>query len=152
MTAEAKPLSVAVGERVVLTIKLTGSGSVDAVKAPTHPALEGAEVETLPSQDADQVTRTAAGIQGSRLFQYVITPKRVGRLRIPAIPFVFFDPEEERFQTIRTSPFDIDVAEATRTQVYVGPTQTDDGEIRDIRGESDLKSRRSVPLHRTTAF
>ncbi len=147
LTVDAQPRSVAAGERIVLTLKVTGRGSVEAVKPPRLPAIADAEVDVLPAQDADQIAKTAAGIEGTRVFQYVLTPTKPGSLAIPPIEFAYFDPAEAAFQVVRTEPLTITVKPAVEPQPVLRPGGAPlDLELRDIRGESDLQSHRPRAL------
>lgn len=154
LAVELRPTKVRAGERVVLTLRVSGKGAVESVQAPDLPALEGAQVEPLPAADADRVEKTRAGVSGTRVFQWVIVPTEQGTLRIPPIRFGYFDPRAGRFAVASTEPLEVEVEGVAPVAQTPNPVATaaPDRELRDIRAESDLATHRPRPLARTTWF
>lgn len=152
LAAEVRPTEVQAGERVLYTLRISGQGNLEALKAPELPALEGVEVEAIPASDADKIEKTAAGISGTRVFQWVLVPQREGPLAIPALRFGYFDPDAGRFQVATTASMSVRV-EGT-APVATGPAAVAPAgeELRDIRADSDLRSHRPRPPHATLWF
>jgi hypothetical protein len=62
-------------------------------------------------------------LQGKKIFEIVLRPERHGKLTIPAVPYAFFDPAQERYIEQTAGPFTIDVAKGKeRTLVVAGPS------------------------------
>ncbi|GMV41806.1 MAG: hypothetical protein AMXMBFR64_35220 [Myxococcales bacterium] len=103
----------AVGERLVLTVTVEGSGNLAGVKPPTPPAVEGARVDLLPGADTAGIVRDATGIHGAVRFSYVVTPTRPGTLTLPPLTLHSFDPRAGRYVQSSTAPLTVEVARAT---------------------------------------
>lgn len=90
---------VSVGDPVRLTCKISGTGNLAAIPAPS-PSL-GEEFKVGPpafSFEGEMNTKHS----GSQTFEFIITPLQAGLLEIPPIAFSFFQPEEERYYTLAT--------------------------------------------------
>jgi hypothetical protein len=112
--ATATPVDVAVGDPITVTLDILdetpGGSRLDVLQAPPlhrYPAL--ADAFAVP---ADRLAGTVSGTM--KTFEQTIRPKRDTVTEIPALPFSFFDPEQERFVTVMTEPIPITVAPAKR--------------------------------------
>jgi hypothetical protein len=161
METELRPTTVQVGERTVLTVRVTGHGAVESVKAPPLRPIRDVTVDPLPTSDADRVERGPAGVSGTRVFQWVLVPEAPGEIELPPLRFAFFDPAEGRYRVVAGAPMALTVEgqRAAPSQATAGmdladvPTEdTFAAGLRDIRAESDLRSRRPVPPHRRLWF
>lgn len=142
LAVELAPAKVQAGERVVLTLRVSGTGNLRALEPPPLPTLPDVDVEALPSADVDKVEVTEDGLQGTRVFQWVLVPREQGTLSIPAIRFPYFDPEAGRFEEATTEPLTIEVEGRAVATPAAPTTPATVDELRDIRAESDLVSRR----------
>ena len=63
----------------------------------------------------------------AKLFSTSIRPRKAGITQIPAIPFSFFDPNTEKFETVMSDPIAITVkkAETLALDAIVGNTRAD---------------------------
>jgi hypothetical protein len=138
VAAELGESSPAVGERLVLAVKVEGEGNLPGVKAPQVPPIFGATVEPLPGAAEDDVIKDAAGMQGSVQFHYIVTPTKPGPLTIPAIPFAAFDPRSQRFVESQTVPVTVQVEEASGVGVA---TPTDEQALKPIATGTTLSDR-----------
>jgi hypothetical protein len=66
---------------------------------------------TVYSSKRSDTHRTFAQNQmgGEKAWEYVIVPTAPGRQTIPPIPFSYFDPEQEKYETIATAVLNLDV-------------------------------------------
>ena len=123
---------VRVGESTVLTITISGSGSLNSIKRPGIELGRGLTVETLPSSDMDQLTPGLGGLSGKRAFQYLITPTKPGSYRIPALSITLFNPLSERFETVKSKALNLlaipsgqgTIAKSGRTSQAILPVMT----------------------------
>jgi len=109
LSVELRPTKVKAGERVVLTLRVSGKGALESVQTPDLPPLAGAEVEPLPAAGAGTIEKTTSGSSGTRVFQWVVVPTREGALQIPPIRFGYFDPRRGRFAVASTEPLEVAV-------------------------------------------
>lgn len=102
---QATPTEVGAGDPITLNIGVIGTGPMELVQAP--PLME------LPSLTADfkVADQSLAGFvkDDSKVFPTTIRPRHEGITEIPAIPFSFFDPDTETFQTVMSEPISITV-------------------------------------------
>jgi len=106
----AKPTDVPVGDPITLTMLVRGRGSLDRLTAPRLDRVESLTKDFEVSGDVP-----AGEIVGDRK-QFVLTirPLRESVKAIPAIPFSYFNPKSERFETALSRPIAIDVRPAQR--------------------------------------
>lgn len=93
-----------------LTYSLTISGKGNLM------LIDNVDVEFPPSFEvydpkvSSNIKRTAAGISGSKTFEWVLIPRSQGQYTIPAAKLVCFNPKSKTFVTKTTGEFTIDVA------------------------------------------
>src|SRR3972149_5565899 len=96
------------GDPINLLIGIVGTGPMELVQAP--PLAE------LPELTADFKVPNeplAGFVEGERkVFSTTIRPRKAGVSQIPAIPFSYFDPQAEKFVTVRSQPISVHVEPA----------------------------------------
>jgi hypothetical protein len=92
-------------EALNLRIRFNGNGNLKLIEVP--------EVDFPPDFDvydpkvSTNLTNTIAGISGTKTFDILAIPRHAGSYRIPPVEFVYFDPAEETYKTIRSEEFSI---------------------------------------------
>ncbi len=108
--ASAKPTEVAVGDPITLTLTIKGPGDLADLQPPPLASMAvltgGFRVPSEPL--AGEVTP-----DGKR-FSVSIRAMSDTVTEIPSIPFVYFDPQTERFVTARSRPVSLKVKPADR--------------------------------------
>lgn len=102
------PSKVSIGDPVTLTFVVKGKGNFEAIRSPEISRLD--TIKTSPPRfhfEGDDNLK----FEGSKKFEYVLTPNQAGQFEIPSIPFSFFDPEAETY---------LDASTKSRT-LQVGP-------------------------------
>jgi hypothetical protein len=97
------------GEPFTLTAKVSGTGHVQAIGAPSWPDWKGLRV--FDSGEAVSVDKGEDRIGGEKTFTQVLIASRAGKVRLDPVRFVFFDPARRRYQTVSTLPLEIQVVE-----------------------------------------
>jgi len=96
-----------VGDPVVLTVSVSGTGNVKLFPRPNV----GLGWATLVKGDERvDVDTTARKIAGSKEFDWVLTPKIAGELDVPPIRYSYFNPETRRYEVAATSTTHMHVA------------------------------------------
>jgi hypothetical protein len=100
-------LSTRLGEPVTLQVELSGSGNWGTLGDPKWPGDPNWRVY-------DQETRSKSDIingqmTGSRRYQQLWTPLAEGKIAIPAIQYIYFDPAAKQYKTITTQAQIIDI-------------------------------------------
>ena len=99
LQVEAKPREVKVGEPITLTMHVTGSGNIETVSLPQIYGLD--RFKTYDPQ-------IKTGEHG-KSFEQVLIPEDESIEAIPEIRFSYFDPEHEKYHTIKKEEIPIRV-------------------------------------------
>lgn len=110
-TGLSKP-KVRVGVSTVLTVTISGSGSLNSIKQPDIVLGDGLTVEDLPSSDMDRISPGRGGLSGRRVFQYLVTPRKIGTYTVPVLSLSLFNPLSERFETVHSKSIKLVVTAA----------------------------------------
>ena len=98
----------ATGEAVALQVKLEGKGNLKMIPDIPVPSLP--DFTVYSSKHADAVRLSADGqVGGNKTWEYVVVPKSPGQLTIPPLSFSFFNAEQEKYETLTTSPINLTV-------------------------------------------
>lgn len=117
--------AIRVGESAILSITVSGSGNLRAIRAPSVEIGDGLRVSRVPSSDLDEKVVGVGGVTGRRVFQYLLTAEREGEYEIPRIEIAFFNPVKEAYERARSEPLRVVVSGVTG----VGP-------IREVKAPS----------------
>lgn len=113
----AKPTEVPVGDPITLTMYIRGRGSLDRLTAPRLDQVKSLTDDFEVSGDIP-----AGEINGDRKqFALTVRPLREDVRAIPAIPFSYFNPQTERFETALSRPIAINVRAAQRLAMPDSP-------------------------------
>ncbi len=139
--------SVPANEAINLKVKVKGTGNMKLISTPTVGFPN--DFETYDAKVTDNFSITAAGLQGTREFEYLAVPRIPGEYTIPPVEFVYFDVAAKEYKTVKTDSYTINVtpgkggsdktvADYTNTQRAVDRIGTDISHIK--RGETVLRS------------
>lgn len=105
IVTQATPTTVNAGDPITLNIGIAGTGPMELVQAPPL-----SELPALTS-DFKVADQSLAGFvqDDTKLFSTTIRPRHEGITEIPAIPFSFFDPSTEKYETVMSQPISITV-------------------------------------------
>jgi len=117
MQASAAPRSAAVGDPITLNLRLAGKSPLDGIAAPKL-----SEVTAL-TDNFEISDDSLAGVVNRNLktFSMTIRPRHEEVKEIPALPFAYFDPVREQYDTVWTDPIPLAVRPAERIAVPVNP-------------------------------
>ncbi|HET8804771.1 MAG TPA: BatD family protein [Aequorivita sp.] len=94
-------------ESMQLDVKISGKGNLKLFTAPTIKLPSTLEV--YEPEHSENVTTSVAGMQGSITDSYTIVPQFKGTYPVNPITFSFFDPKTEKYRTITSKEFAIEV-------------------------------------------
>jgi hypothetical protein len=95
-------------EALNYTLKITGSGNLKLLKAPT--VNFPADLEKYDPKITDHLTESLSGVSGSREYGYLLIPRHEGNYTIAPLNFSYFNPSTQRYVTLTTGSFDLKVA------------------------------------------
>ena len=108
--ASARPDTVAVGDPLTLTVRVSGRGNFERLALPGLADVDGWKVYTPSAQfkSADGV-----GYEGVKEFEQALIPKDASRKEIPPVSFCYFDPDAHRYVTASTEAIPVRVDPAS---------------------------------------
>jgi hypothetical protein len=118
LTASAVPVTTKVGDPITMKVEIKGFGNFDRMETPTLSDRNAWRVydpssETTPLDDI--------GLSATKTFNFPIVPeKKVSNL--PTAEFSYFDPNTEKYVTLKSSPIAVTVED--QPQLTVSPTPT----------------------------
>src|SRR5258705_3567603 len=98
------------GDPVVLTIRLVGTGNVKLLPRPII-SVDWAAIAL--GDERVSMDTTAARVTGTKEFDWLLTPRRAGRLGVPPVRYPLFDPARRAYDVALTDSLAFDVASAT---------------------------------------
>ncbi len=132
-----------VGDPLVLTVKVSGSGNVKLFPRPQV----GVPWGTLVTGDERvKVDTTARRIAGSKEFDWVLTPRIAGELDVPPIRYTYFNPDSRRYEVAATNAAHVRVGSGSLASLDTARPETMLALRPRYRGVP------SVPLHEHAAF
>jgi hypothetical protein len=114
MTVVVDPKQVSSGEAVTLTALVRGStrpGNMGDLAMPPLP-----ECEVFAPEKHVSIDTTKNGISCAKSYKYLIIPRQEGRLVIPPLLWVYFDPLAQNYKTLRSDSIAITVTKGKTTQ------------------------------------
>jgi hypothetical protein len=128
MDVRAKPTQVRVGDPITLSIAIRGEGRLDTLSPPPLARLDELTERFRVPDEA-----LAGDVDGNvKRFTQSIRARSADVSEIPAIPFAYFDPQAEKYVTVRSNPIplQVEISEAASTALIgnsdtpTGPTPT----------------------------
>ena len=111
-------LQIRQNQALTLRYSISGSGNINAVKLPD---LElSSNVEIFEPTVERQVNNKGKSIRGRVSYEYVLIPRSSGRLRIPAMTFVYFNSQNGRYQTTTAQGYTVSVKAVDQSDIASG--------------------------------
>ncbi|OGS45093.1 MAG: hypothetical protein A2539_05850 [Elusimicrobia bacterium RIFOXYD2_FULL_34_15] len=108
---------------ITLTVTISGKGNVKSIPEVDFNGLEGfKKYETLSSQN---ISKENYIVSGSRSFKKIIVSKAAGNQTIPSFEFVFFNPEDKTYKTVRTNAMQVNVSQGPKEEYTTTAIQTE---------------------------
>jgi len=123
VSATLTPEQVNANDAATLRLVVSGQGNMKLMKAPKINFPQ--DFEVYDPKENNKTTNTATGAKGNITYDYVVVPRHGGKFNIPPVEFCYFDPEKERYNTVRTDSFSLAVAKAKGQPVAYTREQED---------------------------
>ncbi len=119
-SASLEPEEIVFGESAVLTVKLSGTGNLPLVEAPSiWPACEACE--TYPPEEGSKILVDESGIHGHRTWRLTVVPRQWGRLQLEPVEMSVFDPAGGVYRRQSLGPFVLAVSPPPATPTPAVP-------------------------------
>jgi len=116
LTVDAKPLEVAVGDPITLTVKIAGTGNIDTV-----PAIQLQGLENFKTYDpTSKTTKNELGTTGERVFKQVLIAKDTSATQLPDVRLAYFDPVAKTYKTTGRAPIELKIKAGGQAAVLTG--------------------------------
>ncbi len=110
VSSRLTPSQVRMGDPVVLTLHVEGTGNV---KLWPRPALAVSWGTLAAGAERVTVDTSGTAVKGSKEFDWLLTPRTAGSQQVPGITYQYFDAEQQRYGSATAAPLTLDVAAAT---------------------------------------
>jgi len=145
-SSSADPKSVPAGEAVTLKIEVRGNTRPNSLGEIKLPPMENIEIFT-PEKHIFSDTSEAAGINSRKSWSYMLIPQQEGAAVVPAISYVYFDPDAGEYKTLSSSPSALEVTKGTGAKPQSGARYLTQAEIREVGSDIRyIKTPRSLAV------
>ena len=142
VVASADRTSVLLGDALTFRFQVKGRGNLKWIDAAPNLAIDG--VRVFPPRVVSDLKTTRQGIEGSKTWEFVIVPDKVGSHEIPSISFPYFDPQSQAMKTGVTDAIAFVVTDAAATPSSGSPKKPT-GSIA-LRADLDEPQRDLAPM------
>lgn len=98
-------------EALTYRVTVSGRGNLSLLEVPQIEFPQGLEV--YEPRIEDNINKGDNGLSGSRTFEWIIIPQTQGEYDIPALDYIYFDPNLGQYITRHCDPIHIKVAKGT---------------------------------------
>ncbi|MES2276700.1 MAG: BatD family protein [Bacteroidota bacterium] len=99
-------------EALNLNVRVTGAGNIMLFK--TISTNFPLDFEKYDPKVTDTISKEGGRISGNRLYNYLLIPRHEGKYTVDPIKFSYFNPATERYVTLSSKPFHVDVAKGDK--------------------------------------
>ena len=126
ISAQLDKAETKANDPIKIRVIVSGTGNLKLIKQPiiTLPA----DFDKYEPKVTEQTKLTAAGIEGSKIYDFLIVPRHQGTYDIPPVEFTYFDTNSKRYETAKSESFHLDVAKGSGTST-----------VSDFSGQEDLQ-------------
>ncbi|SRX52543.1 BatD family protein [Aequorivita sp. CIP111184] len=140
-------------ESLQLDVKIAGKGNLKLFTAPSVKLPNTLEV--YEPEHNESVNTTVSGMQGSITDSYTVVPQFKGTYPVNPITFSFFDPKTEKYKTITSKEFTIEVENGPISSVTAN-TNSNDAKKQVVLSKDNFKyiklNANLVPIAQETFF
>lgn len=115
-----------VGDPLVLTVRIEGTGNVKLLPRPT---VELSWATVVPGSERVQVDTSGRLVRGAREFDFLLTPSQPGAVTLPVVRYSYFNPYRAEYEVAETTPVDVRVVDGT----LVATTELEDYAVLPLR-------------------
>ena len=111
ISAQLDKTEVKANDPVKLRVTVSGMGNMKLLK---QPVVEfPSDFDHYDAKVTDKTKLTTRGLEGSIVYDFLAVPRHQGTFEIPAISYVYFDTQSNKYKTVKTQPFTLHVAKGS---------------------------------------
>jgi hypothetical protein len=111
ISAQLDKTSTKANDPVSLRIIVSGVGNLKLIKQPVINIPK--DFDKYDPKITDQTKLTSNGLEGSKIYDFLIVPRHQGKYEIPPVEFTYFDTTSGSYKTARSESFTLDVAKGS---------------------------------------
>ena len=111
ISAQLDKTSTKANDPVSLRIIVSGVGNLKLIKQPVINIPK--DFDQYNPKITDQTKLTTNGLEGSKIYDFLIVPRHQGKYEIPPVEFTYFDTTSGSYKTARSEGFTLDVAKGS---------------------------------------
>lgn len=134
--------SVKANDAITLTVKISGTGNMKLIDAPTIDFPP--DFDVYDPKVSTSVKNSESGSTGSKTFEYLFQPRHAGQFRIPPVKFTYFDVNTKSYKTLTTSEFNLYVEKGNEEDTKTVVTGLSKEDIKFIG--SDIRFIKTDPI------
>lgn len=96
-----------INEPVTLKITLSGRGNIKLLSQPSVEIPPG--FESYDPKVQENIHQRGNRISGRKVFEYILIPRKPGNYKISPVNFSYFDPVKEKYLTLKTREFKLNI-------------------------------------------
>ncbi|MGD8488447.1 MAG: BatD family protein [Anaerolineae bacterium] len=131
-----------VDEPLMWRVTLGGRGNLAILPDPVWPEVPGWRVFESTASFHTEVRE--GQVHGSRVYERLLVPTKAGEFTLPAVEYVYFDPADEQYHTIRTEPVPISIAPGNNGTLLTTPVVANQPEVAE-QPVTDIRHLKAVP-------
>jgi len=145
ITTQVDNDQVKVNEPLTLKVELTGEGNLSTLSEIEMPEVDGWRAFNATTKIETDVKD--GKLQGSLISDQLLVPSEIGDYKIPAVDFVYFDPQTERYQTIKTEAIAVSVVPGNGDEEIAATKENISEPSEQVSGESvnEIRYIKAVP-------
>jgi hypothetical protein len=124
MTGTLSPEQLNANDAAALQLVVSGQGNMKLMKAPVTDFPK--DFEVYNPKETDKTSNTANGAKGNVVYDYVVVPRHGGKYAIAPAEFVYFNPETEKYVTLKTDSFHMAVAKGNVVSSATSASEKED--------------------------
>ena len=111
ISAQLNKTETKANDPITLRVIVSGTGNLKLIKQPVIQLPK--DFDKYEPKITDQTKLTTAGLEGSKIYDFLIVPRHQGKYEIPPVEFTYFDTATKRYETVKSESFHLDVAKGS---------------------------------------
>ncbi|MDY4629708.1 MAG: BatD family protein [Prevotella sp.] len=112
ISAQLTPASIKTNDAVTLRVIVSGVGNLKLIKEPV--VVFPKDFDRYDAKVTDKTKLTANGVEGSMIYDFIVVPRNAGKYEIPPVKFVYYDTSTNKYATIESKGFSLNVAQGAK--------------------------------------
>ncbi len=105
---------VEAGTPVTLRVRISGQGNINILQTPAVPKLE--DFKIYDSSSSVNISKERLVVEGEKITETVLVPKKAATVIIPALGFSYFDPISQNYKELKTNSHTLVVKPSTEQE------------------------------------